>query len=338
MPIDRARRFVRLLRLAVVGLTMAAVPAGAADPVSPPGDWQSPLHRDHPLVGTLWSVTGVDGDRAEVSPLDLGGLLRAMLAADVVLLGEKHDNPDHHLAQAWVLDRLVAANRRPPVVVEQIAADQADALAAWRRTDPATADGLAEAVDWSDSGWPAFGIYRPLFDRIVAADLALLPGDMAPAELRQVGRQGIASLEVDRRAELGLVEPLPEAAAAALDRILIDSHCGLIPAEAAPALRGVQRARDGALSAATRDALAAGSDRPVVVIAGTGHTRRDWGVPLVLARTAPEADSFTVALVEATPPLTDPADAVPVTDRVPAFDAVWFTPAITDRDYCADFR
>ena len=46
-------------------------------------------------------------------------------ARDFVLLGEKHDNPDHHRLQAWMIDALVARGRRPAIAMEMLDAEQA---------------------------------------------------------------------------------------------------------------------------------------------------------------------------------------------------------------------
>jgi hypothetical protein len=92
--------------------------------------------------------------------------------ADLVLLGEKHDNPDHHRLQAWLLDALARAGRRPAVVFEMIPRDRAGALATALGASPSDPDALAEALDWSHSGWPPFALYRPVFEVALAEDAA----------------------------------------------------------------------------------------------------------------------------------------------------------------------
>ncbi len=65
------------------------------------------------------------------------------------------------------------------------------------------------------------------------------------------------------------------------------------------------------------------------MIAGAGHARRDRGVPLHLARLAPEARVVSLAFVEAGD------DAMPDADlaRLP-YDLVWFTARVDDDDPC----
>ena len=70
--------------------------------------WKSPLGRNHPLAGRIWDVSS---DRF----IDRETLVERLARADFVLLGERHDNPDHHMLQAEVLRSLIAVGRHPAV-------------------------------------------------------------------------------------------------------------------------------------------------------------------------------------------------------------------------------
>lgn len=50
----------------------------------------------HPLDGSIWDVAAGERIDRETLAARLGG-------ADVAVLGEVHDNPAHHLAQAWLV-------------------------------------------------------------------------------------------------------------------------------------------------------------------------------------------------------------------------------------------
>jgi uncharacterized iron-regulated protein len=76
-------------------------------------DWVSPLASDRALVGRIYEVAG---DRV-VTPKTLRD---ALVSADVVLLGEQHDNVDHHRLQAVLLKGMIDSGRRPAVAFEQI--------------------------------------------------------------------------------------------------------------------------------------------------------------------------------------------------------------------------
>ena len=87
----------------------------------------------------------------------------------------------------------------------------------------------------------------------------------------------------------------------------------------------VQRLRDAALARAVVRALAA-TGGPGAGITGNGHARRDWGLPRVLARVAPEARVHVL--------LQGEEDVVPEGGH----DEVVFAPAAPREDPCAAFR
>jgi uncharacterized iron-regulated protein len=64
----------------------------------------------------------------------------------------------------------------------------------------------------------------------------------------------------------------------------------------------------------------------VVVITGNGHARADWGLPRILAETAPELRVITIGQFE------DEAD------EAPPFDYWLITDAAERPDPCAAFR
>src|SRR6266536_2359670 len=120
---------------------LVAVVALALLGAAPLPDWQSPLGRDHASSGTIWDVRAA-------APITADTLVARLAARRFVLLGEKHDNPDHHRLQAWTLAALVAAGRRPAVAFEMFRADQADVIARHLAGAPGDAHGLGDALDW----------------------------------------------------------------------------------------------------------------------------------------------------------------------------------------------
>jgi uncharacterized iron-regulated protein len=298
-----ARRLTLVL-VALVFLGAASLPA-----------WQSPLGRDHPLAGTLWDVRAA-------APITPDGLVARLAARRFVLLGEKHDNPDHHRLQAWILDALVAAGRRPAVAFEMFRADQADAIARHLAASPGDARGLADALDWRRSGWPAWSMYEPIVEVALRARLPLVAANLSAAATTALRRGGVAALDAGEVARLGLDRPLPETVRERLAADIREGHCGQLPERALDGFVAIQRARDAHMAAALRDAGADGA----VLIAGVGHVRRDVGVP----RALPEDETASVAFAEVRTGMTA---APPI-----AADYVWLTPRVDDDDPCERFR
>lgn len=237
--------------------------------------------------------------------------------ADIVLLGELHDNPAHHTTQAeWV-----AALRPTVLVVEMITAETAEALKPAAR---ATSEEMAHALDWAASGWPDFALYWPIF--AAAPDAALfgagLPRDAARAAL-QTG--GAAFFGQESAALYGLSDPLPQAEQAKREALQMAAHCDALPMDMLAGMVAIQRLRDALLARAATKALATHGP-PVIVITGNGHARSDWGVPRYLRRVAPEAQVFSLGQTEDGRPLDG------------TFDAILDAPPVERGDPCAAFR
>ncbi len=282
----------------------------------------------HPLVGRLWQP---GADRAAT----VQEMMEALALARFVLLGKKHDNPDHHRLQAWVIASLARRARRPAVVFEMLNREQAPAIARHLEDNPGDAAGLGAAVGWAHSGWPDWSLYRPIAQAALDAGLAIVAGGIAGGTVHAIHRDGVAALAADRLGGLDLGRPLAPAAEAALRNQLFESHCGYVTAAALDPMITVQRARD-AVMAATMAAEAAGA----VLVAGAGHVRDDYGVPRYLAALGvPVGDVASLAFVEVEAGLTAPA-AYPrlrAGDGSGRFDFVWFTPRVDDADPCEKF-
>jgi uncharacterized iron-regulated protein len=231
--------------------------------------------------------------------------------ADVVVLGEQHDNPVHHQRQAEWTDILA-----PKALVFEMLTLQQAVRANFDWADQAALDAT---IDWSQNGWPSFDMYFPIFNAARGATVygALVPRD----ELRSWLEDSILNHPI--AGPFGLDQPLPPDEQAAREALQAEAHCGALPEEMLPVMVDAQRLRDAALADATLRALQA-TGGPVVVITGNGHARGDWGVPALLARAAPNvtvfalgqgedgADvtgTFSLTLDAPSPERTDPCEA-----------------------------
>ncbi len=220
---------------------------------------------------------------------DIGGFDPA--GADIVLLGEVHDNAAQHENQA----RAVAALAPSALVFEMLDAAQAEAANASDRTDRAA---LEKALDWAHSSWPDFGMYHPIF---LAAPEAPVYGAAVPRqELMDAMGAGAAQVFGGDAEAYGL-GPLPEDVQAAREAYQLEAHCNALPGEMLAGMVEAQRLRDARFSRTALEALRE-TGGPVVVITGNGHARRDWGMPVYLAAAAPDVTVRTVAQFEESAP------------------------------------
>ncbi|GAW36637.1 hypothetical protein RA2_03711 [Roseovarius sp. A-2] len=235
---------------------------------------------------------------------------------DVAILGEVHDNPDHHAEQAAQVARLQPA----AIVFEMLTEDQAARATPGLRGDAAA---LAEALDWADSGWPDFTMYHPIF---TAAPEAVIYGALVPRDAaRAVFDSGPSEAFGPEAARYGLDRDLDPEEQATREAMQMAAHCDALPEEMLPGMVAVQRLRDAVLARAVVQAVDE-TGGPVVVITGNGHARRDWGVPAVLDKIAPDLDIWVLGQTEDNRPLEG------------GFDAIKSAPAAPRPDPCAAFE
>ncbi len=291
------------------------------------GAWQAPIGREHPLTGRIWDTKA---QRFVTSDDLVAGLAQARY----VLLGERHDHPDHHRLQAALVRALLAAGRRPAVAFEMFTADDTAAIARHLAAAPRDAAGLAGAVDWTRSGWPDWAYYEPIAQAALDAGLPIVAANLAPATARALARGNRSALPDALAARYPLDQPLPDDGQAALTTEIYDAHCGHIPMERLDGMVLAQRARDAMLA----DSLLTAARDEAVLIAGSGHVRTDRGVPIYLRARAPGASIAVLVPLEVRDAWTRPSDyEAAFGGRLP-FDWVWFTPRMGDGDPCTRFR
>lgn len=271
--------------------------------------------RADPLAGRIWKP-------AEARFADPDEVIAAARAAHFVLLGETHTIARHHTLQARLIRAIAGDGRRPPVVLEMVARDRQGDIDEWRRAPAPEAEAFGRAVEWSERGWPPWSEYRPIVDAALAHDLPIRAGGPGSELSRRVAGEGLAAIGDHAGPTLpGLATPLDEKAEQRLRGTLERAHCGL--SEHAPLDRmiAVQRLRDASMA---HTMITADSGTGAILIAGHGHVRGDYGVPVYLQRGAPERDFVTIAFVGTTGRPTIPDQREAAGGTLP-FDYVWFT-------------
>ena len=312
-------------RKAVAGSLFAlAMAAGcSAQPPANPEAWESPLRTDHGLVGRIWD------SRLQRFVLP-DELLTELSGARFVLLGEKHDNADHHRLQLSVLHSLIAAGGLAGVAFEMIDASRAGKLAGIADQDFADDEALRAWLAW-DEGWN-WAFYSPL---LLAALDAGLP-------LRAANVDESAIMEIYQGGGPALPDAFDEAAMDKLYADIDESHCGLLPESQFPAMVRVQQSRDFAMANALRSIDDVDDeDSPAVLIAGNYHARQDLGMPNFLLALDPDLgreEIISLAFVEVLPGEAVPASYLERFGGIPDHDYLWFTPAVEEQDYCAELR
>ena len=290
--------------------------------------WASPHFQTHPLAGTIWN--------SEFQEVTLAQLETTLADARFVLLGEIHDNPDHHRIQAQLIDTLVKHGRHPAVVFEMIPENLQPELDRHAGGGVGEAAALGKVLQWEERGWPAWTIYQPIAETALAAGLPWVAGGLDADVQKAVAKAAPSPLYEKAVQELGLAEPLSPEIVEAESQEIKEGHCNLLPVAAlAPTLRA-QRALDASLAKAMASANASGG---AVLIAGADHVRNDWAVSHMIRQKSPGAVVVSVAFIEVDPERTKPSAYMRKAPGLEQpFDFIYLTPSMDVTDHCAELE
>lgn len=237
-------------------------------------------------------------------------LLARLAKPSRLIVGEQHDNRDHHQLQLWLLQAL--GDRRPQgsLLLEMLTPDQQVRVDHVRHALPLPTD-LPNALAWQ-SGWD-WNLYGPIVGFALTQPYPLLAANLDTLEVRTAYTKP-PTLNGSRSNAPMVKETL-------LAQIS-DSHCGLLPTSQMPALLAVQQQRDRRMAGRLLAAPA-----PSLLFAGAYHARKDVGVPIHVQDLG-EHEAPTVLMLAEQGAEVTPAMA----------DYVWYTPATPPQDYCAQMR
>ena len=291
------------------------------------GRWPALLCAALVLGGCAGAAPGAGGSERKPLVIETGADLAASArlvaararGAEVVYLGELHDNPQHHAIQVRILEALLAAGGRPAIAFEMVPETrQADLEAAVRSTaGPAEVD---RRLAWTAQGWPDFAMYWPLFELARKHGLPVVATDLDPTVGRRIGRGGLGAAGEDpaRLRSARRADPVRDRAIA---RRLRAAHCDQISEGRAMRMLEGWYARNVVIARRVGGGLERAPQ--VVVIIGRGH-QSPGGVPEQLGALRPGTRQLVVGLFDGQ------ADGPSETTA----DVVWLTPARTLPDPC----
>ncbi|WP_417311835.1 ChaN family lipoprotein [Ectopseudomonas khazarica] len=293
---------MRILLLCCLSLLVACQSRGVLPPPAPIAS----EGRDHADLGVILDLRS--GER--ITPQRL---VERLARASRVVVGEQHDNPDHHALQLWLSRELAARRPQGSVLLEMLNPSQqarVDQVQAETRAGRPPLDAI-RALAWQP-GWD-WAMYGALVRYQLRQPYPLLAANLDREEIMRIYQQ---------RPALQGQASTAAAVQQRLQRDIRESHCGLLPESQVPAMLAVQQQRDRRMA----EALLA-APRPSLLLAGAFHARKDLGVPLHLADLGAGQGNAVLMLAE-------------VGRQVDASmaDYVWFTAAQPEQDHCAKLR
>ena len=270
-------------------------------------EWASPEGRDHALVGRWWYPS----EQRFLEESEVKGLVQSKR---IILLGEKHDNIDHHRRQAevlgWVAEQYPSTKVAFEMLDDQTLVDSAN---------QSSAGVFAQDVNWAESGWSDFSLYAPIFETAIQYSSPILAAN-PPKD--QIMTSFMSEPEVLKGAKGLTSEELTE-----LEAEIDTAHCGYSNEEMTKAMVIVQRFKDAWMARVVEDNI----EDALVLVAGFGHTRIDRGVPWYFSsELAPDVLSiqFREVELEYDDPKKYGSDA----------HLVYFTPRVDSIDPCVKFK
>ncbi|SUX54553.1 ChaN family lipoprotein [Chromobacterium vaccinii] len=213
-------------------------------------------------------------------------LLDKLAPAEMLLVGEKHDNRHHHRIETWLAQGLAASRPQGSALLEMLTPGQqpkVDEVKAWLQGDPSVRPSrVKELVAWQ-SGWP-WTLYGELAMTLLRAPYPLLAANLDREQMR--------AYYASKERPQGRASRDPRAASR-LEELIRGEHGGKMDEGMMASMLAVQQQRDRRMA---ERLLAA--PKPAMLIAGAYHALRDVGAPLHLADLAPGRAVTVLVLAE----------------------------------------
>ena len=302
----------------VIALSLSAC---SYSQIERPLSWQSRLYVDHVLVGKIW-------DSANQKFVSIEEFTSAIEESRYLILGEKHDNPDHHELQLAILNHLLDLNLVSLVAFEMMDSDSQERLDTLHSAKNQDSEALKKYLQWDEEGWEWL-FYGPLIYSAYSSGVSIKASNLSNSRMMEI--YGLSELPP----ELDIFDDITRRRLAS---DIDESHCGLLPESQFPSMIRVQQGRDYSMASS----LSSRKDELMkILIAGNYHARKDLGVPKYLMandlRLA--ADSIvSVSFMEVNLNETEPNAYLEMSGDMASHDFLWFTPVVSEEDYCASLR
>lgn len=136
--------------------------------------------------------------RRTVTPADIA---KAARNTRYVYVGEDHNNLQHHQMQADIIRALAADGRYVVVGMEQFTRPVQPSLAGWTLGWYTDEEFIAKS-DWKKQWGMDYSLYKPIFDAAKELKLPLVALNIPRDWVRTVGKEGLAALPADNKAQL----------------------------------------------------------------------------------------------------------------------------------------
>lgn len=205
------------------------------------------------------SATDIIYSTIDNKEISYGSLIKELSNADIVLVGEKHDENSHHKAEFNLLNDTKTARQSGSVLLETFTPSQQtriDAVQKWFSKDRTMSEkSLRTKLDWQKWDWNQ---YKTLIKFLLSEKAVVIAANPNQSDIKESGTF------------------IPDSKFASQD-IVRQSLGEIMGVDKDHALVGKQQYKDYYM---TKSLIAA--PKPAWLIAGAIHTSKDLGIPLHL--------------------------------------------------------
>lgn len=242
--------------------------------------------------------------------------LSALISADVVYLGERHDSVADHAAQLAIIEALYGEDPDVAIALEMFQRPFQPVLDQYLAGE-ITETELLEQTEYEQRWGFPWELYAPIVRFAKAHQLPLIALNAPTEVVRQVARQGLESLEPK---DLAYIPPLAE-----IDISNDDHRAFVLQALGSHGHHGnfnpdyffaAQVVWDETMAERIAQFRTAHPETQVIVLAGQGHVMFGYGIPDRVARRL--GDDFSQQIV-----VLNPSDTIAAIDD--AADVFWYS-------------
>lgn len=256
----------------------------------------------------LLAILALQFHSGALAQSDWRAQIPSLTNAELILLGEQHDAPEHQELARLSVEVLASKQALSVLVLEM-----ADAGVSTEGMPIESSEAAVRArLKWNEAGWP-WSRYGPIVMQAVRAGVPVVGGNLP--------RSAMAAVMADDSWD----NKVPSTVLAGHRERMIQGHCGLLPESQVPAMARIQVARDERMAQTASTWMRSG--KSVLLLAGAEHVKKDRGIPLLLDAKS-KGKVIVVWMQAAVAVKKDPALA----------DLDWQTPPVPFKDYCADMK
>ncbi|MDW3095425.1 MAG: ChaN family lipoprotein [Gammaproteobacteria bacterium] len=303
--------YILLILLAILSLDLLVSQVNA--------EWQSLYYRDHPLVGKIFYTQ----DKTWISVKELSANIRN---EQIILLGETHTNPDHHVGQAGIIENWLSTEIKSALVFEMLAYDD------WKQflNPEFTLEQLHQTLE-EDSGRWDWELYAPILEVQIKHQLPIVGANLTRTQLDEYSSGELCNITRDKYT-IELCDLFSSEEESIIQQLIFDAHCGYLPLEHTQPLLRIQVAKDASFALSLANIA---STHKVALIAGAVHVRKDIGVPVHLQSMGKQ--SVSIAFLNVDPDKMQVEQYIDQADLNQQFDYLYFTPSERNQDPCVEF-